>query len=568
MATFVDALQDFCAGLADLPGEDFGVRVNTLLAKLRDVTPDQADWAARSLLENIAREPQPRVSVLGVLGDLLCRGVNLWGYLPHYIAAISRTLATAAEVDKAVSPLLPEGKRFTDLQQSEGEAILKKLPEALQKNAHTWYMVSFYLGPSMAIFQQVKGARQLARALGMQVSWLANIRTGPEWLPELPKFFAAADEQLPDPAPVIAPLLAELRRLSTKPPASGDAVPNSMRPIFEATTFVTPEVLDHAAAELAGIAAEADPAWASEIAGICGAFCERGASPERGVDTLIAGLPHLLDPVVAFIEACRALPTDKGQSPVDVHAETVSKKMPEARRAIDAISGYCLGTIAQLARSPAARLRHGKRTDLLAKLNAVRWHTGNTDFLWKMLQVLDEEIVVLAPEHNLGWRIKIAGVGDNFQLHALIAGHLVGKVENGKYPGTVGTQDQPSQGPGIPISPRAVATQLNAPCTGREPGFSSNLQLWCWTGLQKDGTLPAMATSATEHWIWNEGIPADITAFAGTRVVLLGPTNLLRSWNGGRIFSFMEASFKIVETMPRETVTDWLRRLAAREGAA
>jgi hypothetical protein len=84
--------------------------------------------------------------------------------------------------------------------------------------------------------------------------------------------------------------------------------------------------------------------------------------------------------------------------------------------------------------------------------------------------------------------------------------------------------------------------------------------------LQKDATLPAVPTSAHEHRIWNEGVLADIVPFAGTRIVLLGPTNLHRNWNGGRLFPFMEATFKVVETMTPDTATDWLKRIAAREG--
>jgi hypothetical protein len=569
MPTFAETFQDFCAGLADLPGESFGDRVNALGRKLQDMTPEEAHWAAEPLIAMLARAPQPRISVLGILGELLCRGVNFWGFLPHYLAALGRNLALAAQVETAIRPLLPPGKRLADLPPAEGQAVVDRLPEPARSHPSTWAMIDFYLGPAMPLFQQVKGVRQLARAMGLLTAWLADTSVGVEWLPKLPEFFEAADEPLPDQAPAIDAALAEVRRQSAHRPPNREAMQQSLRPIFEVTTFVPPVLHDHAAAELARIAAAADPDWATELAGVAGAFSERGANPEPGADALIAGLPRLLDPVIAFVEACRALPTKKDESAVQTHVEAVGRKMPEARRALDAISGYCLGTIAHLARCPAARLRHGRNADLLAKLNVVRWDTGNTGFLWKMLQVLDEELVILAPAFKLGWRVRIAGVADNFQLHALIAGHLIGQVDDGKYPGAVGTHDRKEpDAPGVPISPRATATQMNAPCTGREPGFSSSLQLWNWTALHKDATLPANPIGVHEHWIWNEGVPADIAPFAGTRVVLLGPSTIQRNWNGGRIFPFMEGSFKLVETMTPETVADWLRRIAAREGVA
>jgi hypothetical protein len=275
-------------------------------------------------------------------------------------------------------------------------------------------------------------------------------------------------------------------------------------------------------------------------------------------------LARLLDPTVTFVEACRALAQEGEEgSPVENHAEAISAELPEPRRALDAISTYCLGTIAHLARSPVARRRHGHNPDLLGRLNAVRWETGNTGFLWKMLQVLDEELIVLAPVQKMGWKVKINGVGDNFQLHALIGGHLVGLPEEGKYPGQISTHDQrPAPAPGVPLHPRALATQMNAPCTGREPGFSSQIQLWNWTALHKDGTLPANPIQEHEHFIWNEGVPADILPFEGVRVILLGESTVNRNWNGGRLFPFMEASFEVVETMTPDAARGWLDRIA------
>jgi hypothetical protein len=562
MPAFAETVQDFCAGLLDLPGPSFGDRVNALLKQLSEMTPEQGHWTADRLIMMLARTPKPRISVLGVFGEVVGRGVNFWGYLPYYLAALGRNLALAAEVETAIRPLLPPGKSFSELPQGEGQAILDQLPEAIRTDAAIWYMLGFYLGPSLPLFEQINGARQLARVLGMQVGWLADNRIGVDWLARLPVIFETADE--PYSAPSIEATLAQLRRLSVQPPPNPEFMQQSMRPIFDVTTFVTPELFDRTAAELSRIAAEADPEWASHLAGVSGAFTERGADPEAGADALIAGLPRLLDPVVAFVEECRSLPLKEGESALEVHAETVTRKMPEGARALDAVSGYCLGTIAHLARSPAARQRHGQRTDLLAKLNAVRWDTGNTGFLWKMLQVLDEELVILAPAFRIGWRVRITGVPDNFQLHALIAGHLVGQFDDGKYPGVVGTHDRPAQGPGVPLAPWAIATQMNAPCTGREPGFYSKLQLWNWTALQKDFTLPTDLVAAREHWIWNEGVPADIVPFAGTRIVLLGPSSIERNWNGGRIFAFMEATFRIVEKMTSETAVDWLNRIATR----
>ena len=63
---------------------------------------------------------------------------------------------------------------------------------------------------------------------------------------------------------------------------------------------------------------------------------------------------------------------------------------------------------------------------------------------------------------------------------------------------------------------------------------SSDWQLACWGGLRADGGV-----GESEHWIWNEGVPADIEVLDGERVVLVGMPSIQRSWNAARIFSAM-----------------------------
>jgi hypothetical protein len=569
MSAFSDAIQDLFAALAGLQ-KPLGPRVNAVLEVLEKATPEEAACATGPLVEVIARSGEPSIALLGILGRLVCCGVNFWGVFPAYLAGIRYHLTRAAEAERAIRALLPAGKQMAELSQDDARAIYDQLPEAIKPLVESWDLLAFLLGSAMPIFEQLKPFRQLARAMGIDPGWLRDCEGVPDWVAKLPQVLdgeAAADGPLPDPDPGINAALASLREASTRPPQAANSIRQALQPLFQATTFVPPEAFHRAAAGLAEIASQADPAWAAELAGICGGFIERGADPERGVDVLIAGLPRLLDPVVAFVEACRQRGKQGEESPVRTHMKAVAQAMPEAKRALDAISAYCLGTIAHLARSPAARLRHGRNAELLSKLNVVRWDTGNTGFLWKMLQVLEEELVILGPALKLGWKVKISGIGDNFQLHALIGGHLVGRPEDGKYPGVVSIHSQqPEPGPGVPLPPRAVATQTNAPCTGQEPGFSSRIQLWNWTALQKDGTLPANPISAHEHFIWNEGVPADILPFAGVRIVLLGDSTIHRGWNGGRIFPFMQASFEVVETISADMASDWLGRIAAGQG--
>jgi hypothetical protein len=154
-------------------------------------------------------------------------------------------------------------------------------------------------------------------------------------------------------------------------------------------------------------------------------------------------------------------------------------------------------------------------------------------------------------EQKKGFDVRISGISDNFQLHTLLAGALIGSPLRGWIKG---------QAP----SGRAVAECRDARV---DPQGGDNVtgafNLWNWTGFQPGGSLPAgTGTDATAHWIWNEGCPADILPFEGRRVVLLGPPPFSRLWRAGRQFPGMTGELAVERKLDAATVSDWLHRLS------
>jgi hypothetical protein len=210
---------------------------------------------------------------------------------------------------------------------------------------------------------------------------------------------------------------------------------------------------------------------------------------------------------------------------------------------------------AHLSYSPGARRLAQADGKLLADCKRMPFDPGFVEFLRKLLQVLDdEEMVVLHPQLRRGYRIQISGIGDNFQLHTLLADALIGDPAQGRLPGQR-------------INPHVAALAKDAPFTVEEmggvPSAEGRFNLVNWHGLQPDETLPeGIQQGAAKHWIWNEGIPADITPFEGQRVILLSPPPYSRAWNAGRIFPSMRADLHVLEILSPESVRQWLRRIA------
>jgi hypothetical protein len=308
----------------------------------------------------------------------------------------------------------------------------------------------------------------------------------------------------------------------------------------------------------------------------CGSLVERGGDPEIAGPALLDLLPRILGATADFYTRCRT----RVEADPEVAAEVESRAREEdydinsyiadhpweelAERfgpelfqeapisvlAHMAEEFYCLGVIAHLSRSKELRAVARSRPELLRLSEEVNAASGRGSFMTDMLRVLDDErLVVIHPGEQKGFEVRIGGIADNFQLHTLLAGELIGDPDQGRLTG-----ERPD--PAVVELARGGAVRGQLHTTG-------SFNLWNWPGLQPDGTLPQGQTQGNEFWVWNEGTPADIMPFGDVRVVLLGPSAYERHWNAGRRFPNMTAEFVIEQVMAPDAVRDWLARIAA-----
>ena len=321
---------------------------------------------------------------------------------------------------------------------------------------------------------------------------------------------------------------------------------------------------DRALVELAGTVATAPLGPASFLALGCGALIEQGADPHAALAPVTARAREALTGAAAFVEACqaraRAAPPG-GPDPEDADlcvkafGEQVSRQFPEQSDAWLSTPPLLQALTAVLQRSAQARRAAAADGALVAALERLleRTDPGLGDYVRKLIRVLEgEELVVLYPALGRGYRIWISGIADNFQLHVLLADALIGDPARGWLPGA-----RPH--------PDVVAAFKDGPVTSSLPPAQGSFNLWNWQGLLPDGTLP-QGTEGSEHWIWNEGVPADIARFEGTRVILLGPLPYLRSWTAGRLFPGMAGELRVLEILPPAAARAWLQRLAGAAG--
>ncbi|MEV6842643.1 hypothetical protein [Actinoplanes sp. NPDC051411] len=123
-------------------------------------------------------------------------------------------------------------------------------------------------------------------------------------------------------------------------------------------------------------------------------------------------------------------------------------------------------------------------------------------WLGGLFAVLDDEpVVVLDPASGRGFRLTMSGVGDNFQLHTLLADRLIGDGEGGLLAG---------------VRPEAawVAAATDAPAEVAGKPIERRFRLF----------------DATGEYVAPEGRPSEIARVEGARVLVIHPPNGSYQW--------------------------------------
>ncbi len=350
--------------------------------------------------------------------------------------------------------------------------------------------------------------------------------------------------------------------------AGMQAAQQAARQVLEAARGADVPALDDAVMRLAVPINTTKISRAALLALVSGALVEQGASAQPVAAPVVARFGEAVVQGLHFAEACVAeagsAPSSSDQEGDDMapnqvierFGQQVSERMPDAARAFMSLEWLGSAALAMLSRSKP--LRRQVQTDRVLVQAVARFAELGMELpcFHEMFSILDDEqVVVLYPALTRGYVIRIAGIGNNFQLHTLLADALIGDVALGWLPG-----ERPS--------PEVVALEKDAQITNPRdlPSTVGAFNLWNWTGLQADGTLPEVASGrpdSSAHWIWNEGIPADIVPFERTRVILLGPPPYARSWNSGRFFPAMVGELEVLRQLTMDEVHSWLDRLAA-----
>lgn len=319
--------------------------------------------------------------------------------------------------------------------------------------------------------------------------------------------------------------------------------------LYEATEGVDEASLSAVAARLSELFDLVPPSIGARLGVLAGALVERGADPMPLAGPLVRGLTEHLELSARFAAAWRSITGEEPPEPDDDDPEwtvTVAARLSgiEEREAFGLADAWALTHLSSmpvlsiLQLSPRVRAELPGRDRLVEALSAVLDDRDDLEWLAGLLSVLDEEhLIVLHRETGRGFEIVIGGMGDNFQLHTLLADAVSGPASEGFIEGV-------------------------------QPEFG-------WVVSATDGPVPPEADSvsgqfnlvdANGKWIWNEGIPASIPLLEGRRVVVLDPPPYQRTWSAGRRYPMMRATVRMERILPADEAAAWMSRIAPEGG--
>ncbi|WP_020522205.1 hypothetical protein [Catelliglobosispora koreensis] len=308
--------------------------------------------------------------------------------------------------------------------------------------------------------------------------------------------------------------------------------------VFKHAPKASPEELTAGLETLRPVLATVPFGMGVTLAQLAAGLVELGGDPLVAFETLVSRVSEGLELACAFQETWDAeghgeLPdSDDGGKIPFVMQHLTSEESRQRAEAWFTINEWIPSLLLPLQQKVARKaVPHWERLTVAA--GTTREVIGSSQWLYGLLQVLDDEkFVVLHRESRRGYELTIGGVGDVFQLHTLLAAHLIG---------------DPAQGWIAGVPPRREWVIAATDGEDLQPG-----------GIEGRFNL----VDAYGRWIWNEDLPNDIPRFDGVRVIVLDPPPYVRGWNLGRAYPLMYPAVTVDRHMSDQEAAAWLTKVA------
>jgi hypothetical protein len=317
------------------------------------------------------------------------------------------------------------------------------------------------------------------------------------------------------------------------------------------------------------------PALGAHFALAAGALVEGGLAPQGLADALLEPVTRALTAARRFVELAEGYPDQPGALESDDDAVEVGERTlsGESLAAIadeddDAVASFfALDTwhhpvLSAWTRHARALAAAQSDPALVLALRDLAGRSEGAQWLWMLVRVpLDVPFVVLVPELDAAFSVRVSGTADVAQLLVLLAATL---------------GDTASRLGSGPPPPEVVSVMRGEGPQQLEATWPTTLRLYPWQSLDPATGLPARTSARwavagraqpeADASLAHDASPGDLPALdGGTRVVVLvGPraaSGAAREIPASRTFPALAAKVDVVSTLTPEQTAGWQRKL-------
>jgi len=347
----------------------------------------------------------------------------------------------------------------------------------------------------------------------------------------------------------------EFIEIMSSPLSSNDEVNSHLQKCFKYLSDADKKEVDLFMKRVFSLSGLANLERASLATTICGYLVEKGFPSEAILPDLINLYDNLLNKARIFYEMLYAEVRNIDEMDEERDAK-INKIFSDLVSDKEVISTETYNSIVSLDKFYACAISlfsinkenfHIAKKRLGEKVAFVGAYNEGCYWIDKLFTVLfDEPVIVIDIDNKVGFKGKINGVVDNYQLQHLLMG--IPLLNNGET--AISEEDlQVVNGEGEQKTDRSIESKWNM----------YNLELCEQTNWQKIIDNPSQSVELRNTWIWGEGAPKDISVHNGYRVILLGLPSYSRSSTIQRTFKNLEASIEIESKLTAEEIDSWLK---------
>jgi hypothetical protein len=298
------------------------------------------------------------------------------------------------------------------------------------------------------------------------------------------------------------------------------------------------------------------------IANTCGMIVEAGSDPSLTIEPILDRMTEQLVQVPKLVEVMRTkLGVEEPHSVRENDWAVLGAAHPEDAWVIGewlALRFTGCAAMTMLCRDMTLRQKARERIELLHRAQAVQSENPFAYYLAELLGMVDDaHLLILDTTRQLGFRVRLTAVRNNFHLFTLLQDALL-------------THDSARDWPGAKARPLAVSV-------AKSERMLSEISPNEWAAENRSNENGVHDTAIWSYHtylgqgapIWGEMKPTEIPMLDSERIVLLGPLDAQRSWEVS-FFSPLHPALRskvIVEEVLKETqYQGWIRNISESAG--